>query len=55
MDCESPGGLGTGEDVWGADLLEQQAKGTRPQGASMLEKGLDVKGPRGLKPGWKQA
>jgi hypothetical protein len=39
---ENPGGLDRGEEAWGAQPLEQQALGTRLQGASILGRRLGV-------------
>jgi hypothetical protein len=42
MDFEKTHGLGTGEEAWGAEPLEQQVQWSRTQGASMLQKGQGV-------------
>lgn len=42
MDFESPDGLGMEEEARGTESLVQQVQVTGSQGASVLEKGLDV-------------
>lgn len=45
MDSESPGGLGSVEEAYGAAFLEQQFEGAKSHRTRMLGKELNTKAP----------